>query len=205
MAKLIIQKGDEPEQVVELRPGPQRIGRAPENDVVLLDSSVSSEHCVVELQNEGLLVHDLGSTNGTDLDGEPILQAYAQSGQVLGIGTFNCRLEEIPPPVHIPTWEDEPPPEMPPGVKPCENHPEFPASMECIHCHKVFCGSCVHLMRRRGGELHKLCPICSHHCIPIEGMNVHDTSGKFMGFLKRMIPKGATMRLYRGGRGRRRR
>lgn len=198
MAKLIIQSDDSPEQIVELRSGPQRIGRDSGNDIVLLHPSVSSEHCVVELQDEGLLIHDLGSTNGTDLDGEPVLQAFAQSGQLIGVGAFSCRVEDVPPPVHIPTWEEPPAPEMPPGVKPCENHPEFPASMECTHCHKVFCGACIHLMRRQGGKLHKLCPICSHACTPIEGMNSAEASGKFLGFLKRMIPKGRTMKIYRG-------
>ena len=208
MAKLIIQGEDGPDQVVELGRGPQRIGRDPANDIVLLHPSVSSHHCVIELQDEGLLVHDLGSTNGTDLDGEPVLQAWAQTGQVIGIGSFNCRIDEVPPPVSIPTWEEPPPPDLPPGVKPCDNHPEFPASMKCTHCNKLFCGSCIHLMRRLGGELHKLCPICSHHCIPIDGMNAADGPGKIMNFLKGLVRPGAksgTMRLSRGRTRRRRR
>jgi len=198
MAKLIIQTDGAPDRIAEIRTGPHRIGRLQDNEIVLSHPSVSSQHCVVDLCDEGLVIHDLGSTNGTDLDGQPILEALAQSDQVIGIGVFNCRIEGVVPKVTIPKWEAAPPPELPPGVKPCVNHPEFPASMECNHCHKMFCGSCVHLMRRQGGTLHKLCPICSHHCISIEGMNLAGSQNRLVGFLKKMVPKGGTMRLHRG-------
>lgn len=200
MAKLVIQIDGASDRVLELRAGRHRIGRSPENETVLLHPSVSSQHCTLELCDEGLLVRDMGSTNGTELDGELIMEALAQSGQVIGIGAFNCTVEGVAPPVTIPKWEAEPPPELPPGVKPCINHPEFPASMECSGCHNVFCGACVHLMRRQGGTLHKLCPICSKHCISIEGMNSEGNQNKLFGLLKKMIPKTGTMRLRRGSR-----
>jgi len=205
MAKLVIQSNGSPDMEMELRPGPHRIGRDSDNDIVLLHQSVSARHCLVELCDEGLLVHDLGSTNGTELDGQLILEAFAESGQVIGIGAFDCLVEGVAPKVSIPQWEQEAPPELPAGVKPCSNHPEFPASMECSHCDLLFCGPCIHLMRRQGGTLHRLCPVCSHHCVPIEGMNQAPVQGKLFGLLKKMIPKTGTMRFYRGSRGRRRR
>lgn len=204
MARLIIQNESAADRVVELRAGPHRVGRSPENDIVLLHPSVSSQHCILELGDEGLAIRDLGSTNGTELDEELVLEAVAQSGQVIRIGVFDCRVEDIAPKVNIPKWEAPPPPQLPPGVKPCTNHPDFPASMQCTHCRRVFCGSCIHLMRLQGGTLHKLCPICSHHCISIEGMNTAEAQSKLMEFLKKMIPKTGTMRLRRGTRRRRR-
>jgi hypothetical protein len=200
MAKLIIQTDGAPDRVLELRLGSHKVGRAPENDIVLLHPSVSSRHCIMELSEEGLMVQDLGSTNGTDLDGQPIVEASAQSGQVIGIGVFDCVVEGVTPRVSIPKWGETRPPRLPPGVKACSNHPEFPASMECSHCHRLFCGVCVHLMQRQGGSLHKLCPVCSHHCKPIAGMNQPATPNKLFGLLKKMIPKSGTMRLRRGRR-----
>jgi len=203
MAKLVIHIDGAPDKTVELRSGPHRVGRAPENDVVLLHPSVSSQHCVLELCDDGLLVRDLGSTNGTELDGELVLDALAQNGQVIGIGVFGCTVEGIPARVSIPTWTDPTPPELPPGVKPCSNHPDFPASMECTHCHKLFCGACIHLMRRLGGAMHRFCPVCSHDCVPIKGMNNAEAQRTLMAFLRKMVPKTGTMFLGRHKRRRR--
>lgn len=200
MVKLMIHIEGAPDRIMEIRSGPHKIGRAPGNDIVILHPSVSSQHCVVELCPDGLLIRDLGSTNGTELDGQPVLEATAQSGQVIRIGTVACTVEGVVPNVSIPQWEQPPLPELPPGVKPCCNHPEFGASMKCSHCKALFCGACVHLMRRQGGTLHKLCPICSHHCVPIEGMNVPKSQSTLLGMLKKMIPKSGTMRLRRGSR-----
>jgi len=200
MARLIIQQNDGPDRIVEMRGGPHRVGRSPENEIVLAHPSVSSQHCIVEIAEEGLWVRDLGSTNGTEVDGQPVLEALVQSGQVIQIGVFGCRVEALAPKVSIPKWEEPPPPQLPPGVKPCTNHPEFPASMECTHCHKVFCGVCVHLMRVVNGKVHKFCPICSRQCVPIDGMNAADAPGKLLGLFKKMLPKTGTMRLRRGRR-----
>ncbi|MCU0772490.1 MAG: FHA domain-containing protein [Verrucomicrobia bacterium] len=202
MARLIIHIDGAPDRVRELEDKPYLVGRGPENDIVLAHPSVSTRHCLIELREEGLLVRDLGSTNGTELDGRPILEAFAQSGQVLRIGSVECRVEGVSPRVSIPVWQPPAPPELAPGEKPCVNHPERPASMECSHCHRLFCGPCIHLMQRQGGVLHKLCPVCSHPCIPMKGMNEAGTPGRLAKFLGRIIPKTGTMRIL--GRGERR-
>jgi len=46
-----------------------KIGRTPPADIVLLDSEVSRSHCFVTLQGDELVVSDLGSTNGTFVNG----------------------------------------------------------------------------------------------------------------------------------------
>ena len=48
------------------------IGRTPPAGVVLLDSVISRTHCFVTVEAGALLVSDLGSTNGTYIDGERI-------------------------------------------------------------------------------------------------------------------------------------
>lgn len=52
--------------------GAMTIGRDPGNGIVVPDPSVSGEHAVIRLQGRTWVLSDLGSTNGTLLDGEPV-------------------------------------------------------------------------------------------------------------------------------------
>lgn len=49
------------------------IGRAPESNLVLSDQNVSRRHAELRVEPEGLLITDLGSSNGTAVDGERLL------------------------------------------------------------------------------------------------------------------------------------
>lgn len=49
--------------------GPITIGRTSENDVVIPEYSVSRKHCIIALVNEVYRITDLGSANGTLVDG----------------------------------------------------------------------------------------------------------------------------------------
>ena len=49
--------------------GKVRIGRAPDNDIVLADKKVSSHHAMINRMGPKLVVTDLNSTNGTVLNG----------------------------------------------------------------------------------------------------------------------------------------
>lgn len=51
------------------------IGRAPQADLVLPTESASWNHCTIELTDEGVLVRDAGSTNGTFVDGVAVDEA----------------------------------------------------------------------------------------------------------------------------------
>ena len=48
------------------------IGRAPQNDIVLSNPSVSSKHAVFKIEKELITLEDVGSTNGTIVNGERI-------------------------------------------------------------------------------------------------------------------------------------
>lgn len=52
--------------------GPVLIGRSPDADLVIADEFVSGIHARVTPDAGGVLVEDLGSTNGTLLDGQPV-------------------------------------------------------------------------------------------------------------------------------------
>src|SRR5437867_3052451 len=53
-----------------------RIGKDPANHLCIPDPSVSRFHCVIERRPRGLVLRDLGSTNGTQLGGTFIECAY---------------------------------------------------------------------------------------------------------------------------------
>jgi len=62
------------------------IGRKNENDIQLNDLTVSGRHAFITAQNGSLVVEDLGSTNGTLLNGSHINKATLQHGNVVQIG-----------------------------------------------------------------------------------------------------------------------
>jgi serine/threonine protein kinase len=70
------------------------IGRAPECDLVVKASEVSKRHCRIVLGPEEVLVEDLGSSNGTFVNGEQVQRAELQDGDELDLGghTFQVRL-----------------------------------------------------------------------------------------------------------------
>jgi ABC transport system ATP-binding/permease protein len=65
-----------------------RIGRDPDNDVVLDNPNVSRFHAVIEPGGDGVQLRDLASRNGTRLNGSPVSQAALKPGAEIGIGPF---------------------------------------------------------------------------------------------------------------------
>jgi adenylate cyclase len=84
-------KGED--RVVPLTGGRIRIGRGGDNDVVLSDSSVSRYHAEILREVGGWSVHDLRSTNGVQVNGVPVEKAPLRSGDLLGIGSFEIRVD----------------------------------------------------------------------------------------------------------------
>ena len=186
MAKLIIQSEGAPFEVLDIQPGVHSVGRSVENDFEICHPSISSRHCEIELCAEGLFVRDLGSTNGTFVDGALVVEETAlKTGQIVRFGEVVCEVKDAAAAVAIPEWSEPQAPPLPNGADPCANHPGFPASMRCSHCKRLFCGNCVHILRRTKGMILKLCPVCSHPCQSIEGMNVTASNKGFLDFLKK--------------------
>ena len=73
------------------------IGRSSESDVVLQDSSVSRRHAVVWQQDERILLVDLGSSNGTAVDGRPVggNPTEVSDGSSIRFGAVNYRLKAV--------------------------------------------------------------------------------------------------------------
>src|SRR5688500_10256659 len=63
-----------------------RIGKAPDNDLVLSDDTVSRYHLTIHRVPDGLLVRDAGSTNGVRIGGAKIKEAIVDPGAVIRAG-----------------------------------------------------------------------------------------------------------------------
>ncbi|HKS46901.1 MAG TPA: FHA domain-containing protein [Amycolatopsis sp.] len=63
-----------------------RIGRLPENDIVLDDLLVSRRHALLYRRDGGWRIADQGSANGTYLNGQPVSDGPVGEGDVIGIG-----------------------------------------------------------------------------------------------------------------------
>lgn len=72
------------------------IGREATTGLQLQDSTVSKRHAKVTLSDgNSLEVEDLGSTNGTTINGQPISRARLHPGDVLGFGGVSLRLDML--------------------------------------------------------------------------------------------------------------
>lgn len=69
---LIVMQGDLPGQVFRLRSGRQLLGRRSECDIRIRDRAVSGLHAEIVISGEEVTIHDLASTNGTNVNGSRI-------------------------------------------------------------------------------------------------------------------------------------
>ncbi len=67
------------------------IGRRSHNDLVIDNLAVSGEHAVVFSTGSDVYLEDLGSTNGTTVNGQPIKKHLLQSGDVIEIGKYRLK------------------------------------------------------------------------------------------------------------------
>jgi pSer/pThr/pTyr-binding forkhead associated (FHA) protein len=71
------------------------VGRAPECQLRLEEASLSRKHARLIPTEDGVIVEDLGSTNGSFLNGERVQRAIAKPGDEIGFDTLRFRLFEV--------------------------------------------------------------------------------------------------------------
>jgi hypothetical protein len=130
--------------------------------------SVSRQHCEVWLTNEAVLVRDLGSRNGTFVEGERVNEAELMQGQTLRLGDVELVLTDAPVRISVPDLPLPAAPKqqafMPDGTPCCFRHDEVAATLQCLKCSKAFCSECVRELRVAGGTPRRFCPECGGPC-----------------------------------------
>ncbi len=72
------------------------LGRNATCDIVLKDHTVSSQHCYIARRGDQYLLHDLNSTNGTQVNGQRISEAVLEPQQVVQVGGVELVFETSP-------------------------------------------------------------------------------------------------------------
>lgn len=93
MAKLVVLSEGLTGKSYELKVEKTTIGRSDDNNFQIAEASVSSHHAEVHLKGKEILVKDLGSTNGTFINGERLTEGTVKPGQILRLGSIEMRLE----------------------------------------------------------------------------------------------------------------
>ena len=94
---LSIIKGPQTGNAFELEGNVTTIGRDPGNSVFLNDMTVSRAHAKIIHDANGTMIEDLGSLNGTWVDGAIINSAPLHDGSSIQIGTFTLIFHESNP------------------------------------------------------------------------------------------------------------
>src|SRR5690242_10773227 len=101
MAKLILSMDGLVLKEIPLAKERTTIGRKPHNDIQIDNLAVSGEHAVVVTILTDSFLEDLGSTNGTLVNGKPIAKHFLRDGDLIDIGRHKLLYfvddEAIPP------------------------------------------------------------------------------------------------------------
>jgi len=117
MARLHIVTAEGGQQALDLV-SVNSLGRHPNNSIQLLDKIVSKEHCIIEQRGQQFVLRDLGSLNGTYINGERVRgEGLLKHGDEIGLGQTRARYDDgsgrpmtpayLPP---SPGWQQAPPP-----------------------------------------------------------------------------------------------
>jgi pSer/pThr/pTyr-binding forkhead associated (FHA) protein len=71
------------------------VGRHRRCDVRIASPRVSRRHCCLALDGDGVLVRDLGSTNGTRINGRRVEEGVLRPGDELSIADCRYQLEGL--------------------------------------------------------------------------------------------------------------
>jgi pSer/pThr/pTyr-binding forkhead associated (FHA) protein len=85
-AELTIESGPDAGHTHRAGDSALRLGRSPDNDLILRDPATSGHHARVERRGDQFWIVDLGSTNGTLVNGEPIQEKELNHGDRITVG-----------------------------------------------------------------------------------------------------------------------
>lgn len=88
MSKLIISRDKQVVRQIELGERRMTIGRHPDNDIVITNGAVSARHAAITRSGDQAVLEDLGSSNGTFVNGQRVAQALLAPGDRAAIATY---------------------------------------------------------------------------------------------------------------------
>lgn len=91
MAKLVLSMNGAVLREIALSKGRATIGRRPHNDIVLNHPGVSGRHARIGTTDDDFYLEDLNSTNGTQVNGQPVRRHYLQHDDVICIARYQLR------------------------------------------------------------------------------------------------------------------
>ena len=91
MAKVSVIFNSHVQREVSIDRARMNIGRRTSNDLVLDHLAVSGRHAAIDTTSEGTFVLDLGSTNGTSVNGQPIKKHLLHNGDVIEVGKYQLK------------------------------------------------------------------------------------------------------------------
>jgi predicted component of type VI protein secretion system len=133
--QLVVRTGPNPGETYELNSSEITIGRESTNDIVITDAEVSRKHARLVQQPGGYLLEDLGSTNGTFVNGQRLMGPHSlRPGELVVLGenvSMSFDVSHFDPdatvvgaavfPSHDPERRDRPPDDVP--ARPSEAPP----------------------------------------------------------------------------------
>jgi tetratricopeptide (TPR) repeat protein len=94
--KLVVTGGPKSGEEFNLEDGEYVVGRSTENPICIADTSVSRKHIMLRLVGNGWTVSDLGSGNGTLVNGEPIAdETVLTNGDVITMGDTEVTFTDV--------------------------------------------------------------------------------------------------------------
>src|SRR6266849_6659873 len=91
MAKLILSMDSLVLKEIALTKERTTIGRKPHNDIQIDNLAVSGEHAVIVTILQDSFLEDLGSTNGTVVNGQPIKKHFLQNSDIIELGKYKLK------------------------------------------------------------------------------------------------------------------
>ncbi|WP_025918158.1 FHA domain-containing protein [Herminiimonas sp. CN] len=96
MAKIILMADGAVLQEMTLSKERITIGRRPGNDIVIDNLAISGQHAAITTIADDSFLEDLGSTNGTLVNGQPVKKHFLQNGDVIELAKYRIQYQAAP-------------------------------------------------------------------------------------------------------------
>lgn len=91
MPKVIVSIDGVVVKEVQLTKDRSTLGRRPYNDIVIDNLAVSGEHALLQMSDGRVTLEDLGSTNGTHVNGKPVVSQVLANDDLIEIGKYKIK------------------------------------------------------------------------------------------------------------------